>query len=103
MSSLSSPECTVSSTKDFIQSIQTIKVPTGYHMVSFDVKSLFTNVTLEYTTDLILKIIYDNRELSTNITRSKMKEMLTLSMKNVHFTFKRAIGDIYLAYVFYNL
>ena len=56
-------------------------------------KSLFTNVPLEYTTDLILKRIYDNGELSTDITRSEMKEMLTLCTKNVYFTFN---GDIYL-------
>ena len=62
-------------------------------MVSFDVKSLFTNVPLEYTIDLILKRIYDNGELSTDITRSEMKEMLPLCTKNVHFTFN---GDIYL-------
>ena len=77
-SPLSSSEYTVSSTKDFVQNIQTIKVPTGYHMVSFDVKSLLTNVPLEYTIDLILKRIYDNGELSTDIIRSEMEEMLTL-------------------------
>ena len=35
----------------------------------------------------------DNGELCTDITRSEMKEMLTLCTKNVHFTFN---GDIYL-------
>ena len=54
ISPLSSSEYTVSSTKHFVQNIQTIKVPIGYHMVSFDVKSLFTNVPLEYYIDLIL-------------------------------------------------
>ena len=88
ISSLSSSDI-----KDFVQNIRIIKVPTGYHMVSFDVKSLFTNVPLEYTIDLILKRIYDNGEFSTDITRSEMKEMLTLCTKNVHFTFN---GDIYL-------
>ena len=62
-------------------------------MVSFNVKSLFTNVPLEYTIDLVLKRIYDNGELSTDITRSEMKEMLKLCTKNEHFTFN---GDIYL-------
>ena len=62
-------------------------------MVSFNVKSLFTNVPLEYSIDLVLKRIYDNGELSTDITRSEMKEMLKLCTKNVHFTFN---GDIYL-------
>ena len=62
-------------------------------MISFYVNSLFMNVPLEYTIDLILKRIYDNGELSADITRSEMKEMLTLCTKNVHFTFN---GDIYL-------
>ena len=78
LSSLSISEYIVSSTKHFVQNIQTIKVTTGYDMVSFDVKSLFTNVPWEYTVDLILKRIYDNGELSTDMTRSKMKEMLKL-------------------------
>ena len=51
-----------------------------------------SSLYLEYTIDLILKRIYDNGELSTNITRSEMKEMLTRCTKNVHFTFN---GDIY--------
>ena len=33
-------------------------------MVSSDVKSLFTNVPLEYTIDLVLERIYYNGELS---------------------------------------
>ena len=93
ISSLNISEYTVSSTKDFVQNIRTIKVPTGYCMVSFDVKSLFTNVPLEYTIDLVLKRIYDNGEFSTDIARSEMKEMLKLCTKNVYFTFN---GHIYL-------
>ena len=47
-------------------------------MVSFDVKSLFTNVPLERTIDIILKRI---------LTKKEMKELLLLCTKNVHFTF----------------
>ena len=36
------------STKDFVE-LRTVKVPNTYEMVSFDVKALFTKVTLEYT------------------------------------------------------
>ena len=94
VSPLSISEYTVSSNKDFVQNIRKIKVPTGYDMVSFDVKSLITNVPLEYTIDLILKRIYDNGEVSTGITRSEMKEMLKLCKKNVHlmvtYTYKQA-------------
>ena len=35
------------------------KIPPGYQMVSFDVVSLFTNVPLEETINIIIKRIYD--------------------------------------------
>ena len=42
-------------------------------MVSFDTKELFTNVSLEYTIDLVLRRIYENHEISTSITRNEMR------------------------------
>ena len=45
-------------------------------MVSFDVKSLFTNVPLETTIDIILRKIYANHELTTSLTKKKVKELL---------------------------
>ena len=72
--------------------IKNVQVPSGFHMVSFDVKPLFTNVPLEYTIGLVLERIYNKGELVTNITRSEMKEML-LCTKNVHFSYNY---DIYI-------
>ena len=71
--------------------IKNVQVPSGYHMVSFDVKSLFTNVPLKYTIGLVLEQIYNKGELVTNITRSEMKEMLLLYKKNVHFSYNHDI------------
>ena len=84
-------EHNIKSTKDFIRQIKQEPIPAGYEMVSFDVKSLFTNVPLDRTIDIILKRIYDHKELETPITRSEMKEMLTICIKNVHFTYNRKI------------
>ena len=56
-------------------------------MVLFDVKSLFTNVPLDHTIDTILQIKFDNREIQTTMTKKKLKELLMLCTKNVHFTF----------------
>ena len=56
-------------------------------MVSFDVKSLFTNVPLEKTIDLTPGRIYDRKEINTQITRPEMKELLTLYTEDIHFTF----------------
>ena len=39
--------------------IKNKKVPNGYQMVSFDVKSLFANVPLDRPIQLVLKIIYE--------------------------------------------
>ena len=57
-------------------------------MVSFDVKSLFTNVPLDRTIDIILKKIYEKNEIVTSITKNEIKEMLILCTGNVHFTFE---------------
>ena len=68
------------------------KVPEGFQMVSFDVKSLITKVPLETTIDIILRI-YTNHELTTSLNKKEMKELLLLCTKNVHFTFN---GQIYI-------
>ena len=47
LSPLREPEYTIESTKHFMGIIQRKKVPKGFQMASFDVKSLFTNVPSE--------------------------------------------------------
>ena len=59
-----------------------------HKMVLFDVKSLFANVPLNRTIDIILKRMYKKNEIVTAITKNEMKELLILYTKNVHFTFK---------------
>ena len=80
-------EYIIKSAKDFIGKVKSKQVPNGYQMVSFDVKSLFTNVPLDRTIDIVLRRIYDQHELQISITRSEMEELLILCTKNVHFTF----------------
>ena len=67
LSSLENSEYTVTSTKDFIENVKNLKVSDGHQLISFDVKSLFTNVPLEKTIDIILKRIYENKEINTSI------------------------------------
>ena len=57
-----------------------------------DVTSLFTNVPLDFTIDVVLKSIYDENEINTNIPKQQMRDLLLLSTKNVHFSYN---GDIY--------
>ena len=92
LSPLARNQYTVNNTKHFINDIRHINIPIEYTMVSFDVSSLFTNVPLDLTIDIILRRIYDENQIETSIKRKDMKELLLLCTKNVHFTFN---GEFY--------
>ena len=91
LSPLCTSEYTIQSTADFIKKIKEEKVPEGFQLVSFDVKSLFTSVPLEDTIEIILHRIYDYNEICTEISRDKMKSLLILCTKNVIFSFNNNI------------
>ena len=56
-------------------------------MVSFDTVSLFTNVPFDTIIEIILKLIYDDNEITTSITKMDMKELILLCAKRLHSTF----------------
>ena len=56
-------------------------------MVSFDVVSLFTNVPLDKTIDIILHKIYKEKKIKTKIPKENMRELLYLCTKGVPFVF----------------
>ena len=60
-------------------------------MILLDVKSLFTSVPLVYTIGIIIKRIFEDIEMTTIFTKSKMKKLLTWCTKNVYFTFDNEI------------
>ena len=51
---LRQPDHNIRSTKDFIQNIKREIIPTDYKMVSFDIKSLFTNGPLDRTINIMM-------------------------------------------------
>ena len=93
LSPLANSEYTVTSSKDFIEKIKNAKVSDGHQLSSFDVKSLFTDEPLQKTIGIILKRIYENKDINTCISKKNMKDMLILCTKSVHFSMN---GDIYL-------
>ena len=90
LSPLSKSQCTVNSTKEFIDLVKKETVPSSYK-ISSDVYLLFTMVPLDYTIDLTLKQIYGDKEIETKISRKHMKNLLILCAKNIHFTFRNNI------------
>ena len=73
LSPLAKSKYTIENTKDFVNKIQKMKVPNGFKLISFDVVSLFTNVPLNATIDIILRKIYVEELIKTKIKRKKMK------------------------------
>ena len=84
---LTKSEYSVESSKDFVDMLGSKSLPPGFSLVSFDVVSLFTKVPLDFTIDLILKKIYDERLIDTKITRQQMKKLLLICTKEMHFSF----------------
>ena len=49
--------------------------------------SLFTNVPIDPTIDIIIRHIYKFKEINTRITKYEMRELILLCTKGAHFTF----------------
>ena len=59
-----------------------------YHtMISFYVKSLFTNIPTSFTTQLILDNIFKNDKEWKGLSRNRLKKLLTWSTQNTTFQF----------------
>ena len=58
LSPLSQSGYTMKNTKDYIEQFKNISPPENWKLVSFNVSSLFTNVTLDYTIDIIPRRVY---------------------------------------------
>ena len=71
----------------------------AFQMVSFDAKSLITNVPSETTIDIILIRIYTNHKLTTSLTKKEMKELLLLCTKNVYFTCNGQIDGVAMGFL----
>ena len=84
---LTKSQCNILSTDDFIQKIKSERKPKWLKMISFDVKSLFTNVWLHKTIEIILPNVYQEKKIKTSITKNIFRELFHLCRKEVHFIF----------------
>ena len=60
-------------------------------MISFDVRSLFTDVPLDETIQTILQKVYVEKKTKTSIPKPILKELLLLCTKHLHFRFNYEI------------
>ena len=61
-------------------------------MASFDVTSLFTNIPLDETIEIIADRLFSNAIRFHDFTRFEFKQLLNCAVKNCHFLFN---GSLY--------
>ena len=60
-------------------------------MISFDVKSLFTNLPLDQTIETFLSKVSQEKKIKTAFPKNILGELLYLGTKDVHFMFNDEI------------
>ena len=91
LSKLTSNQHTLSNSSSFIPEI--LHQNSHSFMVSFDIQSLFTNIPLSETIDLIIdKLFPNNTERFNNFDKLSFRKLLELAVVDTHFIFN---GNIY--------
>ena len=57
----------------------------GYQYISFDIESLFTNVPIKRTVDLVLKRIYTDKLVSNNLKKRTLKKLILDTCTKLRF------------------
>ena len=65
---------------------------TGKFLVSYDVTSLFTNISLQETIDIAINLIF-NHNLNLNITKKELKKLFLFATSQIHFLFNGKFYD----------
>jgi hypothetical protein len=90
ISHLAKNDYTVENSYQFYDNITKLNAPG--HMVSFDVKSLFTNVPVNETIEIILNNLFPNNDSKyANFDKVNFRKMLQLSATDPHFRFDEKI------------
>ena len=71
-----------------VNSIPTDLFEEEYVYVSFDVESLFTNVPLDKTVDIIIDRVYNQNQIETRLRKRSLKKLILDSCRKTTFSFR---------------
>ena len=91
LSPFTTNEYTVANSYDFKESLSKLIVPSDYYLVSYDVKSLFTNVPLDETINICIDVAFQGLEVFSGMTKSVFKNLLSLCVKDGLFIFNNEL------------
>ena len=84
----------IQDTFTFIEGISQVTLPPKCVMASFDVVSLYPNIPLKETIELILDQIFENRATFHNLTRIEFKKLLEYASSDSYFQFNEKVYKI---------
>ena len=85
-------EFSLNDTFSFVNKVSSITDPNKYYMASFDVTSLFTNVPLEETIDIIINTLFSDNDYIQGLDSVNFRKLLNFATKDILFYFG---GKIY--------
>lgn len=65
----------------------------GYRFVSFDVESLFTNVPLKRTINIVVTRVFQDKLINTTLTKRTLKKLLYDSFTKTAFSFYNVLYE----------
>ena len=76
--------------QDFLQDLKSIQLASDEVMMSFDVKALFTSVTIEPALQIIEKLLKEDHSLQNRTTMSiqHIMDLLRLCLRSTYFSFR---------------
>ena len=84
---LTKNEYTIENSKKFVNELCNLNVPNSAVMASFDVESLFTNVPLKETTDIITSELEEGNFNTFGLNKLQLSKLLTITTSESIFTF----------------
>ena len=86
---LTNNQYTINNSYEFKEQISSMEFAEEVFVASFDVTSLFTNVPVRETVDIVLGSLYENEEMICGMTRNQFKKLLELCVNDNHFIFSQ--------------
>ena len=83
---------TVKNSFELSHFLTTYSFPQSYHMVSYDVQSLFTNIPLDETIDICTNLVFSTKDNFMYMTKAFFKNLLCMCVKDCLFIFN---GEVY--------
>ena len=76
-----------------INSISFDEISDEYTFVSFDVESLFTNIPLKKTIEIILNRVYSEKKISTTLSKRSLEKLLLDACTKTAFSFNKKLYE----------